>query len=59
MHKLRKCILSLRVAQHLLARGFNLIEIDRSYRYPGKLVFIFENSEALVEELAKFERDVI
>ena len=51
-----KCILSLRVARHLMARGFRLIDSEPSKKHAGKLVFIFENSAELDAELAKFER---
>lgn len=51
-----KAILSLRVAQSLMEKGFNLIRIEHSYKHHGKLAFIFENCEKLDGELAKFSR---
>ncbi|MEC5272404.1 DUF5659 domain-containing protein [Caldifermentibacillus hisashii] len=51
-----KCILSFRVAKHLLAQGFRLVDIEQSYKFPGNIVFIFEDCDALQAELAKFER---
>jgi hypothetical protein len=47
-----KCILSLRVARHLLAKGFRLIDVEPSRKFDGKLVFVFEDSEELRQELA-------
>lgn len=52
-----KAILSLRVAQYLMSEGYNLIRLENSYRHQGKLAFIFEDSEAIEKELAKFSRD--
>lgn len=49
-------ILSLRVAQQLLLEGYQIIRIEHSYRHRGKLAFVFEYSEQLDRELAKFER---
>lgn len=51
-----KAILSLRVAQSLMERGFNLIRVEQSYKHRGKLAFIFEYCEGIDEELAKFSR---
>ncbi|WP_176525828.1 DUF5659 domain-containing protein [Bacillus sp. AFS001701] len=48
-----KCILSLRVARHLLAKGFRLIDVEPSRKINGHLVFIFEATPELLEELAK------
>lgn len=56
MDKKYKCILSLRVARHLLAQGYKLIDSEPSRKGGGKLVFIFENSPELDAELAKFAR---
>jgi predicted CoA-binding protein len=51
-----KCILSMRVAKHLIAEGFTVVDIEPSRRYSGKLVFVFLNTPNLEEELKKFER---
>ncbi|MCU5635353.1 MULTISPECIES: hypothetical protein [Bacillus cereus group] len=48
-----KCILSLRLARKLLANGLQLIDIEQSKKIPGTLVFVFEHTEALEEELIK------
>lgn len=48
-----KCILSLRVARHLLAEGFRLIDAEPSRKFSGQIVFIFEDSEALRKVLAE------
>lgn len=51
-----KCILSFRVAKQLLAHGFRLVDIEPSHKIAGNICFIFEDSEALQRELAKFNR---
>lgn len=51
-----KCILSLRVARHLLTRGFRLVDIEPSRKFDGQLVFIFEDTSALRTELSKLQR---
>jgi hypothetical protein len=48
-----KCILSLRVARHLLTKGFRLIDVEPSRKFRGNLVFIFEDSDALRRVLAE------
>ena len=54
--QLEKAILSLRVAQSLMNKGYNLIRIENSHRHRGKLAFIFEYCDGIDEELAKFSR---
>lgn len=49
-----KCILSLRVANDLVAKDFPLVYIEPSRKRPGKLVFVFLNSEELEKELSKY-----
>jgi Domain of unknown function (DUF5659) len=51
-----RCIMSLRVAKDLLAKGFVLTDLQPSTKRQGKLVFIFENSEALEKALAEYSR---
>ncbi|MTW85094.1 hypothetical protein F3157_05405 [Virgibacillus dakarensis] len=51
-----KCILSLRVANDLVAKDFPLVYIEPSHKRPGKLVFVFNNSEELEEELSKYRK---
>ena len=51
-----KAILSLRVAQSLMAEGYNLIRIEQSNKHRGKLAFIFEYDAEIENELAKFAR---
>lgn len=50
-----KCILSLRVANDLVEKDFPLVYIEPSHKRPGKLVFVFENSEELETELSKYK----
>ncbi|WP_158023558.1 DUF5659 domain-containing protein [Domibacillus antri] len=50
----QKCVLSLRIARHLLARGFQLVDIEPSRKVRGQLVFVFAESQALNEEIASF-----
>ncbi|WP_420806001.1 DUF5659 domain-containing protein [Neobacillus bataviensis] len=47
-----KCILSLRVARLLLAKGFQIVDIEPSRKHTGNLVFIFADSEELRQVLA-------
>jgi hypothetical protein len=51
-----RCIMSLRVAKQLLAKGFVLTDLQPSTKRQGKLVFIFENTEALEQALAELSR---
>lgn len=51
-----KAILSLRVAQLLMSKGYKLIRLENSHRFRGKLAFIFEYSEGIDEELARIGR---
>ncbi|MCE7792634.1 DUF5659 domain-containing protein [Salipaludibacillus sp. CUR1] len=48
-----KCILSLQVARKLMAAGFQCIDIDMSKKKKGNLVFVFEDSPELEQELNK------
>ncbi|WP_167374922.1 DUF5659 domain-containing protein [Gottfriedia luciferensis] len=51
-----KCILSLRVARHLLSKGFQVIDIEPSRKVNGQLVFIFEETPELIVELAELRK---
>lgn len=51
-----KCILSLRVANDLVAKNYPLVHIEPSHKRPGKLVFVFKNSEELEAELSKYRK---
>lgn len=51
-----KCVLSVRVANELLAKNYELVTIEPSNRFPGKLVFVFKNSPELEAEFKKFKR---
>lgn len=51
-----KCILSARVANHLIAKGFRLTGTEPSRKIRGKLVFIFECTPELESELAELQR---
>lgn len=51
-----KCILSFRVAKHLLAQGHRLVDIDTSRKIQGNVVFIFEETPALLKSLAEIPR---
>ncbi|MDN4073633.1 hypothetical protein [Fictibacillus terranigra] len=52
-----KCVLSMRVAKALVSKNYQLVDIEPSKRYPGKLVFVFRNTPELESELAKFKRE--
>jgi hypothetical protein len=52
-----KCILSLRVARHLLAQGFRLTDVEPSRKFSGQIVFIFEDTAELRGELAALGRN--
>lgn len=51
-----KCILSLRVANDLVAKDYPLVHIEPSHKRPGKLVFVFKNSGELENELKQYRR---
>lgn len=51
-----KCILSLRVANDLVARDFPLVYIEPSNKREGKLVFVFKNSQELEDELSEYQK---
>lgn len=51
-----KCILSLRVANDLVAEKFPLVHIEPSHKRPGKLVFVFKNSDDLEKRLSNYRR---
>lgn len=53
-----KCVLSIRVVKELVAQNHELVDIEPSRRFPGKLVFVFKNTPELDAALAKFERKV-
>lgn len=53
-----KCVLSLKIAKELVAKDYQLVDIEPSRRYPGKLVFVFLNTPELDAEFAKFKREV-
>lgn len=53
-----KCVLSVRVANELIAKNYELVAIEPSRRFPGKLVFVFKNTPELDAEFKKFERKV-
>ncbi|TDB51754.1 DUF5659 domain-containing protein [Bacillus sp. CBEL-1] len=46
-----KCIFSLRVARHLIKKGFNLVGIEPARKQRKGLVFVFENTNELQSEL--------
>ncbi|ASN06849.1 hypothetical protein [Virgibacillus necropolis] len=52
-----KCILSLRVANDLVAKDFQLVYIEPSHKRVGKLVFVFKNSKELEVELVKYRKE--
>lgn len=52
-----KCILSLRIARHLLENGFRIIDIEPSRKIDGNLVFIFEDTSELRKELAQLRQN--
>lgn len=51
----RKCILSMRVARHLLTQGFRIVDVEPSRKFIGQVVFIFEDTQELNEELSKLQ----
>ncbi|MEK5107221.1 DUF5659 domain-containing protein [Cytobacillus sp. FSL K6-0129] len=51
-----KCILSIRVAKYLLLNGFRIVDIEPSRKFNGQVVFIFEETPALIEELSKLHK---
>lgn len=51
-----KCILSLRVARHLLAEGCRMVDVETSHKHAGNLVFIFEDNQDLADALTKLPR---
>ncbi|GAQ18517.1 hypothetical protein OPHB3_2458 [Oceanobacillus picturae] len=51
-----KCILSLRVANDLVAKDYQLVHIEPSHKRPGKLVFVFKNSKELEKELENYRK---
>lgn len=52
-----KCILSLKVARHLLSKGFTIIDIEPSRKHKQKLAFIFSNTPELEKELSNFRTE--
>lgn len=46
-----KCILSFRVAKHLLAEGCEIVDLDTSHKYEGNVVFVFKDDEKLKEAM--------
>ncbi|MBY6087006.1 hypothetical protein [Priestia flexa] len=53
MRRNRKCVLSLRVARQLIAKGYPVLDIEPSRKVGAGLVFIFENSKELQYELER------
>jgi len=53
-----KCILSLFVANELIKRGFNVVEVKPSTKKRGNAVFLFENTQDFKFELAKISGEV-
>lgn len=53
---LTKCILSMRVARDLLAKGCKMIDVDTSTARPGNVVFIFEVDEHFNQALAEISQ---
>jgi len=51
-----KCVLSVRIANELIEKNYELVGIEPSRKFPGKLVFVFKNSQELENEFKKFER---
>lgn len=49
-----KCILSLKVARHLLAQGFRIVDIEKSRKHRNRLVFLFEESDALQQAILDY-----
>lgn len=48
-----KVILSLRIARHLLASGFTIVDVEPSRKVRGEVAFIFEYTPELKAELSK------
>lgn len=51
----QRCIMSMKVARHLLAKGYRLHDVEPARKFDG-LVFIFEDSPELYAELKQFDR---
>ncbi|MBT2574861.1 hypothetical protein J7E26_13000 [Bacillus sp. ISL-51] len=51
-----KAVLSLKIARHLLKKGYELLDIEPSRKYGDRLVFIFKNTPQLDAEFKKFNR---
>ena len=51
-----KCILSLNLARYLLRQGIELVDIDKSTKMQGKLVFIFKNSPELQDAIGNYRK---
>lgn len=51
-----KCILSYRVAKHLLAEGCRIKDIDTSHKVKGNIVFIFEDTPELQDAMDKLPK---
>lgn len=49
-----KCILSLNLAQYLLAKGFRILNVEKSRKFRNNLVFIFENSSQFQQALENY-----
>lgn len=54
-----KCILSLNLARYLLKQGMELIDIDKSTKMQGKLVFIFKNSPELQDAMSTYRKETV
>jgi len=46
-----KCILSYRVAKHLIEQGCQIVDISNSHKIKGNIVFIFEDTPELSEAM--------
>lgn len=43
----KKAIISLRVARFLISQGIPLLDMEKSKKYNGQMVFIFEDNKVL------------
>jgi hypothetical protein len=49
-----KCVLSLHLARYLLAQGFRIVDIEKSRKHRNRLVFLFEESDALQQAILNY-----
>lgn len=51
-----KCIFSIGLARTLIAKKVELVDVEPSRRYPGKLVFIFRDGPELTTVIKEYSK---